>query len=74
MKVVNGTRSFVGRTYKNYIYHELDERDLGTVYYIIVPIMSEFDIGEAAFSNDVLVEPDGLTAKIKVINRPSDLM
>jgi hypothetical protein len=73
MKVVNGTRSFVGRTYKNYIYHELNERDLGTVYYIIVPIMSEFDIGEAAFSNDILIEPDGLAVKTKVINRPNAL-
>jgi hypothetical protein len=73
MKVVNGTRSFVGRTHKNYIYHELNERDLGTVYYIIVPIMSEFDIGEAAFSNDILIEPDGLAVKTKVINQPSAL-
>lgn len=73
MKVVNGIRSFVGRSYKNYIYHELKETDLGTVYYIVVPILSEFDIGKESFSNEIFIEPDGLTLKTRVVNSPNDL-
>lgn len=72
MKVVNGIRSFVGKTHKTYVYHELTERDLGTVYYIIVPIMSEFDIGKESFTNDILISPEGLTSKTKVINSLDD--
>lgn len=65
MKVVNGIRSFVGRTFQNFIYHELNETDLGSVYYVVVPIMSEFDIGTPGYSNDILVRPEGLTQRIK---------
>jgi len=63
LKVVNGVRSFVGRSFKQFIYHELNSEDLGTVYYIIVPIMSEFDIDEPGYSNVLVIDPDGLTIK-----------
>lgn len=64
MKVVNGNRSLIGVTQQNYIYHELNGRvDLGTIYYIVVPIMTEFDIGKAAYSNSVYVSPDLLTER-----------
>ena len=66
MKVVNGIRSFVGRSHKNFIYHELNSNDLGTIYYIVVPIMSEFDIDNPGYSNSILVSPDGLTKKTKI--------
>jgi hypothetical protein len=69
MKVVNGVRSFVGKTQKNYIYHEISENDIGSVYYIIIPIMSEFDIGKEAFSNDLLISPEGITKKTKITER-----
>lgn len=69
MKVVNGIRAFVGRTIKNYIYHELTEEDVGSVYYIVVPIMNEYDIDEPAYSNILLVTPDGLTSKIRVVSK-----
>jgi hypothetical protein len=65
MKVVNGIRSFVGRTSDKFIYHELDESDIGSVYYIVVPIMSEFDIDEAGYSSPIVIHPEGLTRKIK---------
>lgn len=64
MKVVNGIRSFVGRTHKNYIYHELNSyNDLGSVYYIIVPIMSEFDIDDPGYSNTIFISTQGLTTR-----------
>lgn len=64
MKVVNGIRSFVGRTHKNYIYHELNSyNDLGSIYYIIVPIMSEFDIDDPGYSNTVFISTQGLTSR-----------
>lgn len=65
MKVVNGVRSFVGTTQKNYIYHELTSKDLGTVYYIIVPIMAEFDIDAPGYSSTIVIGPEGLTEKTK---------
>lgn len=65
MKVVNGTRSFVGRCHRQFIYHELKESDLGTIYYIIVPIMSEFDIDKPGYSNSIFVGPDGIVPKVK---------
>jgi hypothetical protein len=68
LKVVNGVRSFVGRTSKNYIYHELTSEDLGTIYYIVVPIMSEFDIDNAGFSSPLLITPEGIAPKIKASN------
>lgn len=66
MKVVNGIRSFVGRTHKSFIYHELDASSLGTVYYIVVPIMQNFDIDKSEYSNHLLISPEGITEK-KVI-------
>ena len=64
MKVVNGNRSLIGVTQKNYIYHELDGKvDLGTIYYIVVPIMAEFDIGKSSYSNSVYVSPELLTER-----------
>lgn len=56
MKVVNGVRSFIGRTSKNYIYHLLSEDDMGTVYYVILPIMKDFSFDEAYYSNSIFVD------------------
>lgn len=66
MKVVNGIKSFVGRSHKNYIYHELTTEDIGSVYYIIVPFLRDLDIVEAYYSNNILIEPDGIAEKSKV--------
>ena len=66
LKTVNGVRSFAGRTHKNYMFHDLAEGDVGTIYYTIVPIMSEFDINEAGHSRPLLIEPSGLTHVTKV--------
>jgi hypothetical protein len=73
MKVVNGIRSFVGRTHNNFVYHNLSAEDLGTVYYIVVPIMAEFDIDEPGYSNSILVEPEGLTPRVKAVALNSGL-
>jgi len=62
MKVVNGIRSFVGRTNKNYIYHEIVNQDLGSVYYIIVPIMYDFSISDPGYSNEIFINADVIKA------------
>ena len=67
MKVVNGIRGFVGRTFKNFIYHELSEEDIGTAYYIVVPIMAEFDIDSPGYSNSLLLTPEGLTTRLMAV-------
>lgn len=68
MKVVNGVRSFVGRSFKNFIYHELTSADLGTVYYMIVPIMKDMNIGEPNYSNSLFIDAPGLTNNFVVSN------
>jgi len=66
VKVVNGVRKILGKTQKSYIYHELTEEDLGTVYYIVVPIASDYKIDKYKFSNAVTIFPDGISKKSKV--------
>lgn len=66
LKVVNGIRSIVGKTQKSYVYHELKEEDLGTVYYIVVPIAFDFKIDKPKFSNSITINPDGITSISKV--------
>lgn len=67
MKVVNGIRYFVGRTHKNFIYHELSTfEDIGSVYYIVVPIIRGYDIDEPAYSNEIYIGPEGLTPVVPV--------
>jgi len=73
MKVVNGVRSFVGRTCKNYIYHQLSENDVGSLYYIIVPIMSEFDIDSPGYSDVIYISPEGITPRIKATTSGTSL-
>jgi hypothetical protein len=71
MKVVNGIRGFVGSSSQNHIYHELTEEDIGTIYYIVVPVMSEFDLGKPGYSSSLLVTSDGIVKKIKVVDAPT---
>lgn len=60
MKVVNGVRSFVGSTLDSYIYHELTNTDVGSIYYIVVPITKDMKIGNPGYSSDILIDPKGL--------------
>lgn len=69
MKSVNGIRSFLGRSCKNYIYHDLKEDDLGSIYYIIVPIMKEFDIGKPFYTDSTLVTAEGIVKTTKSLLR-----
>jgi hypothetical protein len=41
---------------------------LGSIYYIIVPITADYKIDKPAYSSDLLITPDGIAEKIKVIN------
>jgi len=61
MKVVNGVRKFLGKTHKNYIYHELNKDDVGSIYYIIVPLMPHYDIDEPGYSNEIYVDSEWIT-------------
>lgn len=65
MKVVNEERKFVGATKNSYFYDDLSEEDAGTVYYIVLPVMNEFDIDEPGYSNDLFVNPSDLSDKIR---------
>jgi len=67
MKDVNGIRSFVGRTQSDHIYHKLTSSDIGSIYYIIIPIMSEFDIDKPGYSTQIIIRPDSITPKIKAM-------
>lgn len=64
MKVVNGVRYFVGRTHKNFIYHRLTEDDLGTIYYMVVPITTSYYLDPPMFSEAVLISPEGISEKV----------
>jgi len=61
MKVVNGVRKFLGKTHKNYIYHELTQADVGSIYYIVVPLTPEYDVDEQGYSNEVYVDSEWIT-------------
>jgi len=66
IKSVNGLRTFLGKTQKNYMFHRLTAEDLGTIYYIIVPITHEFDIDNPAYSGSLFIDSDGITEKTKL--------
>jgi len=68
LKVVNGVRYILGRTRTNYIYHRLSAEDIGSIYYIVVPIMSEFNLSLPRYSDQITVFPSGLSEKTSVIN------
>lgn len=61
MKVVNGIRYLLGSSRVNYIYHELNSSDVGDVYYIVLPIMFDYDMDEPDYTNHVIVSPVGIT-------------
>lgn len=66
MKVVNGVRSTLGRTCKNYIYHWIKDGDVGTVYYIVIPVMIEWDLGTPAYTDPILIDCEGIIEKVRV--------
>ena len=66
MKVVNGVRSTLGRTCKNYIYHWIKDGDVGTVYYIVIPVMIEWDLGTPVYTDPILIDCEGLIEKVRV--------
>ena len=59
VKVVNGKRTILGSTNKNYFYHKLEINDLGTVYYEVTPIEGhDYEIQRTYFSNSIFVFDD----------------
>lgn len=74
IKVVNGTRKILGRSRTNYIYHKLSEEDLGSVYYIVVPITSEFIVAYPRYSKYFTLSPDGISEKILLPQSDNDLI
>jgi len=59
VKVVNGKKTVLGTSNKNFYYHKLDATDLGTLYYEITP-MSEFDssVSTTYYTNSIIIEDD----------------
>lgn len=66
MKVVNGVRSTLGRTCKNYIYHWVKPADVGTMYYIVIPVMMEWDLGTSVYTDAILIDCEGIIEKVRV--------
>lgn len=59
VKVVNGKKTILGSTSKNYFYHKLEENDLGTVYYEVTPLNgSDYSMQSTYFSNSIFVLDD----------------
>ena len=65
--VVNGERRLIGRTKDTYFHHSLTASDVGRVHYIVIPFTKEFDVDNAAYSQDLLIQPDGLIPPVKVL-------
>lgn len=57
-KIVNGRKYLLGRTCKNYTYHMTSEEDLGTVYYQVTPLTSDYTFEQSYYSNSVLLTQD----------------
>lgn len=66
LKIVNGVRSFVGRTKDNFIYHELTNDDAGSIYYLIVPVLKNMSLGVPVYSNYITVDTISLIPPIPV--------
>lgn len=73
MKVVNGIRKILGRSRSNYIYHKLSEEDLGSVYYIVVPITSEFMTSYPRYSKYFTLSPEGISEKTHLPQSDNDM-
>lgn len=59
VKVVNGKKTILGSTSKNYFYHKLEENDLGTVYYEVTPMNGDdFSVQSTYFTNSIYVLDD----------------
>jgi len=59
VKVVNGKKTILGSTSKNYFYHKIEENDLGTVYYEVTPIDgNDYSVQNTYFSNSIFVLDD----------------
>lgn len=58
VKVVNGVRKILGKTKIENFYHKIEPNDLGTIYYEITCILSNFSIGNTYYSNNILCTED----------------
>lgn len=67
LKEVNGFRSIVGKTKSNYIYHELKEIDVGSVYYTVIPITLDYNIDAPGHSEIFVLEPEGIVEPRPII-------
>lgn len=62
MKQVNGTRSVVGKAHSEFQYgscqyvHAVGPNDIGSLIYVIVPVMNDYKVGPSVSTNAVLVE------------------
>ena len=60
LKEVEGIRSVIGKShcmskYLNYKY-ELTHKDIGSTKYILIPVYSDYAMGNLAYSNSILIE------------------
>lgn len=61
MKEVNGVRTLVGKTHSEFPYgncqylHVIERRDVGEIFYVIVPIFNDYNTGTEAKTNSVII-------------------
>jgi len=63
VKCINGKKEIISTASTNYCYHELQDSDIGTVFYEITPIKKDYILGKTEISNSLLILSD-LTDKI----------
>jgi hypothetical protein len=58
MKVANGVRRYLGKTHMTHIYHYLSPEDIGSIYYIVVPVTSDMSLDRHEYSNILTIGTD----------------
>lgn len=66
VKEVNKIRRFVGATFNQEIFDVLENNDLGTIIYYVIPIFYDFSAGVSRRSNSMLVDPEELDFKQQI--------
>lgn len=62
MKEVHGIRTLIGKTHSAFTYgscqyiHPIEDRDVGALKYVVVPVMDDYRLGSPAVTNTVIVE------------------
>lgn len=62
MKLVNGVRTMLGKTHTEFPYgtcqyfHQVTQHDNGGLTYVIIPVMNDYQVGQSATTNTLIVD------------------